>query len=374
MSTKVTLREKKIKRGMLSLYLDFYPPIVNPETGKPTRREFLKIHVYEKPKTDYEKDHNKLKRIEANEIWNERSKSILNKQYDFLVKEKKDVDFVDFFESIIKTKTGSNKNGWKTVLIYLKQFTGGKLPIENLNKKKCNEFKEFLLTAKRQRGYYQNKQISKGSARTYFNLFKAALKQAYKKELLGKDLSTSIEAIKTTEVKREYLTLKELETLAKTPCRYPFIRNAALFAALTGLRISDIEKLTWEEVRSDGDLHTLVFRQKKTKNIETLPISEEAFSLLGERGNPTEQVFKGLKYSNYFNLHLKQWILEAGITKDITFHCFRHTYATLQLSLGTDVYTVSKLLGHRDIKTTEIYLNIIDKNKREAANRIKLNL
>lgn len=69
---------------------------------------------------------------------------------------------------------------------------------------------------------------------------------------------------------------------------------------------------------------------------------------------------------------MANWIAEAGITKAITFHCVRHTYATLQLSHGTDMFTVSKLLGHRDLKTTQVYAKIIDRTKREAANKIKI--
>ena len=65
-------------------------------------------------------------------------------------------------------------------------------------------------------------------------------------------------------------------------------------------------------------------------------------------------------------------MIRAGVEKHITFHCARHTYATLQLSLGTDIYTVSKLLGHKSLKTTEIYAKVIDQKKVEAANRIKL--
>jgi site-specific recombinase XerD len=95
---------------------------------------------------------------------------------------------------------------------------------------------------------------------------------------------------------------------------------------------------------------------------------------MGEKMSGTELVFKGLKYSAHKNLELKQWVRKAGINKDITFHCFRHTFATLQLSLGTDIYTISKMLGHRDIKTTAIYAKIMDENKRAAANRIVLNI
>lgn len=114
--------------------------------------------------------------------------------------------------------------------------------------------------------------------------------------------------------------------------------------------------------------------QKKTKGQEVLPISEQAFYLLGERGEPKEKVFEGLVYSAHMNLQLSKWIMKAGIQKEITFHCFRHTYATLQLSLGTDIYTVSKMLGHRELKTTQVYAKIVDKQKQEAASKIQLNL
>jgi len=120
--------------------------------------------------------------------------------------------------------------------------------------------------------------------------------------------------------------------------------------------------------------HYIRFRQKKTKGVETQPISEQAFNLLGERAEPEERVFVGLKYSAWHNLKLQQWVMKAGITKTITFHCARHTYATLQLTMGTDIYTVSKLLGHKELKTTQIYAKIIDDKKKDAANRIQLDL
>jgi integrase len=118
--------------------------------------------------------------------------------------------------------------------------------------------------------------------------------------------------------------------------------------------------------------HYIRFRQQKTKGAETLPISEQAFSLLGEQFENEERVFIGLKYSAWHNLKLQQWVMKAGISKTITFHCARHTYATLQLTLGTDIYTVSKLLGHKDLKTTQVYAKIIDEKKKDAANKIQL--
>lgn len=142
---------------------------------------------------------------------------------------------------------------------------------------------------------------------------------------------------------------------------------------LTGLRFSDIKNLVWGEIHlSVENGYSIQFTQQKTKGVEVLPISEQAYSLLGERKETTRKVFEGLTYSAYENKHLYQWIGAAGITKNITFHCFRHTFATLQLSKGTDIYTVSKMLGHRELKTTQIYAKIIDQTKREAADKIKL--
>jgi site-specific recombinase XerD len=70
---------------------------------------------------------------------------------------------------------------------------------------------------------------------------------------------------------------------------------------------------------------------------------------------------------------LPQWLQAAGITKHITFHCFRHTFATLLVSSGSEIYTVSKMLTHKNVSTTQIYADLIDEKKRQAANAIKLN-
>ena len=153
------------------------------------------------------------------------------------------------------------------------------------------------------------------------------------------------------------------------------MKRAALFSALTGLRFSDIQKMTWGEIEHiEGQGYFLNFDQQKTKGVEVQPISEQAYGLCGSPGELATKVFEGLEYSAYHNKNLFQWIGAAGITKDNTFHCFRHTYATLQLFNGTDIYTVSKLLGHKDLKTTQIYAKIVDKSKREASDKIKLDI
>ena len=110
------------------------------------------------------------------------------------------------------------------------------------------------------------------------------------------------------------------------------------------------------------------------KREQAIEIQKELQRTRIEEDNQENQIFKGLNYSAWSNLKLQQWMMKAGITKTITFHCARHTYATLQLTLGTDIYTVSKLLGHKELRTTQIYAKVIDDKKREAANKINLDL
>ncbi|MCX6285555.1 MAG: tyrosine-type recombinase/integrase [Bacteroidetes bacterium] len=215
--------------------------------------------------------------------------------------------------------------------------------------------------------------LAPNSASSYFNKFKAALKQAYIDGYLRTDLYVRVARIKEVETQRNFLTIDELNNLVKTECEDQILKNAALFSALTGLRFSDIEKLQWKNVEYINDNGYFVrFVQQKTKMVEMMPISDQASSLMGGRRQPNEKVFKGLTYSAYSNKHLAKWIGLAGITKEITFHCFRHTFATLQLSKGTDIYTVSKMLGHRSLKTTQIYAKIVDQTKRVAVDKIKL--
>jgi site-specific recombinase XerD len=103
------------------------------------------------------------------------------------------------------------------------------------------------------------------------------------------------------------------------------------------------------------------------------PVSESVLSIINLQPKQNELVFGELKYSE-ITRPLKKWLSDSGITKKISFHNFRHTYATLQLANGTDIYTVSKLLGHKNVSTTQIYTKIMDKNKIIAANRINLKL
>lgn len=367
MPTKVKLRQKKISGDRQSLYLDFYPAIPHPKTGEPTRREFLKLYLFDKAKSPIDKQHNK-ETLQIAEAMRQKKENQLNKPEIYTdfekgqlkIREQGERNFVEYFKELADKRKASNFDNWASAYKYLVAFTKGSLKFFDLNEKFCNDFKEYLLTTKSNKSI--KTKLSQNSAVSYFNKFKATLKQAYKDGFLANDLNSKIEQIKSAETRRNYLTIEELNKLNKTECQNPLLKRAAIFSALTGLRFSDIQKMEWDEIEFvKGQGYIIHFKQQKTKGIEELPISEQAFGLLGGRPVTGGKVFEGLEYSAYQNKHLYQWIGAAGITKEITFHCFRHTFATLQLSKGTDIYTVSKMLGHRELKTTQLYAKIIDK-------------
>lgn len=390
MTHKVKLREKPISGNRQTLYLDFYPGIVHPETGKTTRREFLNLYINNETElgkdgkarkiklSPVDKLHNKETRDLAEQIRQKRD-SVINKpeiysgyeKEQLQIKVKGQKDFLAYFKSLTDKREESNHKNWISAYQYLKSFANGELKFVDLDESFCNRFKDHLLTVKSLQRL-ENK-LSRNTAVSYFDKFKAALRASYKEGYMQADLNVKIDPIKKEETQRNFLTLEELNRLAKTPCANPLIKQAALFSALTGLRFSDIQKMTWKEIEFiEGNGYFIKFIQQKTKGVEMMPISEQAFSLLGEPGDPADRVINGLIYSAYENTHLAKWVGLAGIAKHITFHSFRHSFATLQISAGTDIYTVSKMLGHRELKTTQIYAKIIDQTKRVAADKIKL--
>ena len=366
MAIKVTLRQKPISKGRKSLYLDFYPPITIAGSDKTTRREFLGFYILDNPKNPLEKLGNKETLLVAEQIRQKRENELTKPEVynafeieQLKTKEKGELSFISYFEQEMEKRIGKNYDVWFSSFFYLKEFSNNTLKFADLNEKFCNDYKEYLLKAKSRRSKKNN--ISQNTAHSYFNKFKATVKQAFKDNLIPIDLNGKIEPIKEADTNRQFLSIDEVNQLVKTDCLNPILKQASLFSALTGLRFSDIEKLKWSEVihiKEQG--YFIQFQQKKTKSNEYLPIAEQAYTLLGQPKEPNQQVFDGLTYSAHQNTVLLKWAMSAGIQKHLTFHCFRHTYATLQLYGGTDLYTVSKMLGHKDIKTTQIYGKIVD--------------
>lgn len=363
-STKVTLRKREYPSGKVSLYLDFYPAIKNPRTGEESRREYLGIYIMKSPRTAQERRINATKMKQAEAIRAQRELSLINEQYGFIDKSKAKMDAVEYFYSLMLTKGPK----WLGAYDHFNKFVHGKCAFKDLNVELCNGFREYLLTAKRLNS--KKLQISQNSASGYWSTFRAFLASAYKEGYLKENINDNLDKIELKETRREYLTMDELRRLYNTPCEFPVLREASLFSCLTGLRISDILALTWNDVRDFPDGGKCIrICTEKTDTEATIPISEEALALCGPPS--TGIVFKGLT-RNMVNTYLKPWLKQAGITKYITFHCFRHTYATQLIAGGADIYTVSKMLTHKNVSTTQIYADLIDKKKREAAEVIKI--
>ena len=291
--------------------------------------------------------------------------------------ERSKCDFIKYFEEL-KDKRHKNSSksiqvNWNRELALLKLYTDGKpLLFGSIDLNLIEDYKDYLINAPQ--GGSKTGTISANTASTYFSIFKAGLHQAFIDGYLTIDLAAKVKNIYYEESQREYLTLEELNQLAATPCDSEILKRAALFSALTGLRHSDIKQLKWRDIVKDKEHYQLHFTQQKTKGVEYMPISDQAYSLCGERGDADRLVFEGLQDPSWINRPVKRWIEASGITKHITFHCFRHTYATLQLTNGTDIYTVSKMLGHKKVTTTQIYAKIVDAKKNAAADAIQITL
>lgn len=362
--TNVTLRQRVISNGRISLYLDYYPAIRNPYTMKMSRREYLGIYIYARPKNEIERDFNNEMLSKAEAIRCIRVQAIVNEEFGFLDKHKMKADFLAYFREKAKLKY----HKWDCVYQHFEKFVNGYCTFGDVTVELCQKFRQYLLNCKQIR--HPNISVSRNSAAGYFSTFRALLKIAYQEKMLRENLNDFIDKIEWKEVKKQYLTLAEVKKLAATPCKIPVLKQASLFSCMTGLRISDILQLTWDniEVGPDNGYYIRICTEK-TETEATLPISNEALELCGIPGSG--QVFKGLTRA-MTNQPLKQWISEAGIKKHITFHCFRHSYAVIQISLGTDIYTVSKMLTHKNVSTTQIYADLVNSKKRETANKISL--
>lgn len=182
-------------------------------------------------------------------------------------------------------------------------------------------FRTFLMSAPQGGG--KSGTLSQNTASTYFSIFKVSLKQAFIDGYLTIDISAKVKGIQEQESRREFLTVEELNSLAQAPCD-PLLKRAALFSALTGIRHCDIQKLKWSEVEEFNGGYRLNFTQQKTKGVEYMSISEQAFELCGERQDGDLLVFAGLTDPSWINRPVKKWGEAAGIKKHITFHLGRH--------------------------------------------------
>ncbi len=359
----IRLRGRKLSTGRTSLYLDIYL------NGK---RSYEYLNLYLEPETSRQiKEHNKQTWQLAEAVKAKRVVALRNGEFGFENPNSKKTPLIPFVESIAASKTATGtKICWGTFLFYLKQFCDEKTLLQDITPQWVQKYKDFL--NKPDVGARIHK-LSHNTKSIYFGKLNAVIVQGMKQGLIDKSPMATIEKIPLKKTERTFLTLEEVQRLAKTPIRdkHKEVRRAFLFSCLTGLRKSDIIKLTWREVIQTDSGTKIIFRQQKTQKQEYLDISPQAEKYLGSRGEPDDTVFHlSNNMNNYVSAILRRWAKDAGIDRPITFHSARHTFAVMMLELDVDIYTVSKLLGHSKLETTQVYAHMLDKKKQNAVNRI----
>lgn len=378
----VRLREKELANGNKSLYLDIY------RDGKRSY-EFLKLYLV-KGNDPITKEQNKQTMLTAQAIRSKRQIEIQNGEYEFTKQYKTDTPVLEYFRKMCEERHGNtesrgNWGNWYSCLKHLEGYCSEDTTFKEVDQDWIEGFKDYLNnvdkdTYKLRDGKINSrgrvsKPLSQNSKVSYFAKLRACMNKAYDDKIIPTNPIRNVENFKAEDVERVYLTLDEVRSLAQAECDYPILKRAFLFSCLTGIRKSDIERLTWGQVTKFGDFTRITFTQKKTTKLLYLDITEEAVSYMGERGGFNDLVFDGFKYSSQTLVELKRWCLKAGITKDVTFHSGRHTFAVLMITLGADIYTVQKLLGHSYIQTTQIYAKVIDQKRQQAVSMIpKINI
>ncbi len=340
---KVTIREKKLLDGTRSLYLDIY------HKGQ-RRYDFLNLYLTKN------KVQNKETILIAEKIRTQREMELQNDVYGFVAASKRKMNFITYLESISSEKGKDSAFHCSTKLV--KEFTGNIISFQQVDEKWLEDFKKFLL-----------KKVSQNTAASYFQRIKQALKKAKMEKIITRNPGEFVSNIKNLVTERTFLELKELEKLAKTDCKNGEIKRAFLFSCFCGLRYSDILKLTWKEIKGNQ----LQLIQQKTKNFIYIPLHQTALDLLKKDVNifplDSNLVFN-LPTRSWTNGILKEWTKEAGIKKNVSFHVARHTFATLSLTYGNDIYVTSSLLDHKNVKTTQTYVRLVDEKKKKAVDSI----
>lgn len=363
----VRLREKELANGVRSLYLDIY---VN---GKRSY-EFLKLYLI--PETNPQaKVQNENTMRAANTIKLNRILEITNNKAGLKnTSIRAKMLLKDWMETFRQAQEQKGVKDQKLIHNTIHALTAYNINVamRDVNRDYIIGLTNFLRNDYRSP---RGKKLKDYSVINYLGCLRNALNMAVREDVIADNPIMKLSAqdkVKAPESQREYLTVEEVQQLEATDSPYPHIKQAFLFACYTGLRCSDVRSITWGKIVKDGEkyrLHTVMF---KTKRPFYIPLSKKAIQWMPERGDKTddELIFENIPVQVNTKLYLQPWLDKAGITKPITFHCSRHTFGTMMLTLGADIYTTSKLMGHTKVEVTQIYAKIINKKKDDAVSLI----
>lgn len=363
----VRLREKELANGVRSLYLDIY---VN---GKRSY-EFLKLYLI--PETNPQaKVQNENTMRAANTIKLNRILEITNNKAGLKnTSVRAKMLLKDWMETFRQAQEQKGVKDQKLIHNTVHALTAYNINVamRDVNRDYILGLTNFLRNDYRSP---RGKKLKDYSVINYLGCLRNALNMAVREDVIADNPIMKLSAqdkVKAPESQREYLTVEEVQQLEATDSPYPHIKQAFLFACYTGLRCSDVRSITWGKIVKDGEkyrLHTVMF---KTKRPFYIPLSKKAMQWMPERGDKTDDdlIFENIPVQVNTKLYLQPWLDKAGITKPITFHCSRHTFGTMMLTLGADIYTTSKLMGHTKVEVTQIYAKIINKKKDDAVSLI----
>lgn len=357
------LRHRKLADGRLSLFLDR-------SVNGGHEYEFLQLYLVPETSTQAKRQNARTLRM-AEDIRRERAEALLNAKVEAVPENtSSDMLLSDWMAIVRKNhehRGARDLNGIDNARKNLLKFRA--------DVKLCDVDKQFYLdyidwlrcSCKTVWG----KPVSPKTAHSYYTTLRTALNEAVRENLIASNPWYRLEMtekIKVPESKRDFLTIEEIKRMMATPFFNEQVRQAYLFSCFCGLRISDIRKLRWRDLSMSGGQWRVSVVMTKTTHPVYIPLSSQAVKWLPERGDCTPDgfVFGGLPNEGNLCVNLKSWAEKAGVKKNVTFHTARHSCAVLLLMLGADIYTVSKILGHRSVRATQVYAKIVDKKKDDA--------
>lgn len=357
----VRIRFKKLANGSVSVYLAIN---VN------GRRTYDYLKLYLVPETDQTAKLQNRQTMEAvYAIRAQRILQITNGAAGIKKDLRNKMRLVDWLKIYQDRQVNKGKRGAKrwvrTMIFVIEGYDGGKdATLADIDHQWLTDFMIYLMN-----DYvtYKKTKLTNGTVDNYLRCLKAAFNVAVEEGIMPANPMLALDRshLKGTTYEREFLSVEEVKKLIDTPCRRPDIKGAFLFSCFCGLRISDVRSLQWKHVVTAGGKMYLKITQFKTRRPLTIPLSRQALRWMPERGNAGEDEYIFPPLSKNMTV-LDDWAKEAGINKHVTFHVSRHTFATMELTMGADIYTTSKLLGHTSVATTQIYAKVINSKKEEA--------
>lgn len=357
------LRRRKLADGRVSLFLDR-------STGGGHEYEFLQLYLLPETSSNAIRQNARTLR-KAEEILRERTEDLINAKVEAMPKPgSSDMPLSDWMAIVRENhehRGARDLEGIDRVRKNLLKFRAD-ARLRDVDRQFYIDYIGWLRSSYRTA---QGRPISPRTAHSYYTTLRTALNEAVREKLIESNPWYRLEKsdkIKVPESKRDFLTIEEIKRMIATPFFNEPVRRAYLFSCFCGLRISDIRKLRWRDISTSGGQRHVSVVMTKTSNPVYIPLSSQAVKWLPEHEGyaPEDLVFKGLPNEGNLCVNLRNWAEKAGVKKNVTFHTARHTCAVILLTLGADIYTVSKILGHRSVRATQVYARIVDRKKDDA--------